>query len=146
MQFRCYMCGLKFGDGPPPLEALSPAQASLVGIERQDSDVLDGTMFEGRFTPYNFCAFCLTYIRITGVYAGQDVPGHELLWPTGFQRSEHSGLVKSTLMCSCSDLPLLVSISRVNEHTFFNRAWRMHQAFVLGFSVFDLTKLLRKEV
>lgn len=64
MQFRCYVCSFKLGDGIPPAEALSKHQNQLVGHEDapQRYDLLDGTPFEGMST-YSFCGFCLVAIR-----------------------------------------------------------------------------------
>lgn len=68
MQYRCYACGIKLGKGIPPLEALSQAQADVVGNKNEDApqrfNVLDGTKFEGMST-YSFCAFCLLLIQDT---------------------------------------------------------------------------------
>lgn len=65
MQYRCYSCGLKLGDGIPPIEALSTNQAAAVGAVEdapQRHDLLQGTKFEGMST-YSFCSFCLHMIQ-----------------------------------------------------------------------------------
>lgn len=67
MKYHCYTCGIKLGDGIPPLEALSTYQADIVGNRDEDSELrfstLEGTPFEGMST-YSFCEVCLATLQV----------------------------------------------------------------------------------
>jgi hypothetical protein len=67
MQFRCFGCGHKFHDGPPPMEALSDEQFGVVNDRSRTMDEHDshagafmpGGRFDG-MSPHQFCTSCLS--------------------------------------------------------------------------------------
>lgn len=80
MQFRCYTCGFKFHDGPPPMEALTDQQMGLVAGSRTEADAvrlaLLGTIFDGMGAA-NFCDPCLLAI-LDNPRAFRGEEGHDL--------------------------------------------------------------------
>lgn len=98
MQFRCYTCGFKFSDGPPPLEALSgPQSNALYGVKREAAKLPMPEKFAD-LTPYNFCAFCLTLV-VDFPSTFQDIEGHGIQW-----ESDHYDCEWQVVFCGCGEL------------------------------------------
>lgn len=96
MQFSCYSCGYVFHHGIPPLEALSQAQASVVGgVEDAPQRFITQGKFEG-MSRYSFCSFCLMALDDypEAINNKGSFPGHEM----GI-----SIVVEDDVVCECGE-------------------------------------------
>lgn len=118
MQFRCQSCGLVFSEGLPPVEALSPQQAAVVGVDYSgDPMEILCEALAGRLSVYNFCSVCVQLARYQEVWV--DHPEHKLV---------HGDYIKETgghelNRCSCGhyyDPP------KEGDWRWINRAMRQH--------------------
>lgn len=123
MVFRCYSCGLHFSDGPPPLEALSPAQAELVGAAYQGdpSNILCDRLKD--LSVYNFCSVCVVFARFQKVW--EDDPEHKLVHAKRNRRLDRT----ENNRCSCGheyEVPENRPTELRNEWIWINRAIHDH--------------------
>jgi hypothetical protein len=122
MNFRCYSCGLKFSDGPPPLEALSPKQAAVVGVgyEGDPGRILCESLKD--LSVYNFCAVCVIFARYQEIWG--EHPGHELVHAKGQFRN-----IEAFPKCQCGHPYTPPPEWRHgNSWTWINRAQHLHHA------------------
>ncbi len=147
MQFRCFSCGFKFSDGPPPLEALSGSQYNAIyGVKREASQFPMPEKFAD-LTPYNFCAFCLVLV-VDFPSTFQDIDGHVHKWERSHYRDD---IQFHVVFCECGELHQ----SQVNVLTYdpafnwkANRQIKLHKARIIypngDFTL--ATEIIEKEI
>lgn len=121
MVFRCYSCGLHFSDGPPPLEALSPQQAEIVGAPYQGDpmNILCESLSD--LSVYNFCSVCIRFASYEHVWV--EDRSHELVHGVRTRR-----LDETDPHCSCGHkytVPAQWKKGR-DRWIWINRAKRLH--------------------
>jgi hypothetical protein len=119
VRFACYSCGLEFSKGPPPLEALSPAQASVVGVEYggDPGSILCAALRD--LSAYNFCAFCVRLVSRQLVWVPNDT--HYLVHGSQKLRAEREP------RCACGyELNLPNYKLPFDRWVWYNRRMRLH--------------------
>ena len=142
MQFRCWSCGLKFSDGPPPLEALSPTQASLVGVDYRGDPGLILCDALSHMSVYNFCSVCILTTHLDRVW--QDDLEHLFM---GAPRAETRLGPRGNPDCSCGfvyPVPEAYAMDSTWYWIWVNRQTRIHRALsydpTLNFDDVDLSR------
>lgn len=138
MNVRCHRCGITLHEGLPRLHELSPEHLEVVtagtGVQTDDLvvrppvDVLTGTSFEGRLTPYNFCTFCLTAItRCPEIYPPEGRPAH-----SKFESLASLGLPAARTRCkTCGEIlshPQRTTAQQIDPWVILNRRQQLHTA------------------